>query len=180
LINRRLKSDADNTRCGYLDAADSMHQEVTHLSSRFVSVVVRSYSQLLGTGGGCHGSSAVHTYDLRSGKEYVLADIVSKSSLRGLRATMPASIVAERNRRMDETYVEPKEDLEQDLKRTREALASESDADLTAEKIFVEKDRVFINVRGYYFSCAGGDFHPAEIPRPLITSRSIRRELAGR
>jgi hypothetical protein len=173
-INRQLKSHASD--CHYLDAVASLEQEVTHLSTRVVSVVERSYSQQLGTGGSCHGSSAVHTFDLNTGKEYRLEDIIDKASLGSLRKTLPDSIVTERNRRMNDDSVEPHEDFQRDLKVAREALESIGDSQLMESTFFVENERVFIDVAGYYFGCVGGIFHPAEIPASQITP-SMRHEL---
>jgi hypothetical protein len=102
MINRKLKSEASQVSCSFPDTTDTMQQEVTHLSARFVSVVEHSYSQQIATGGSCHGGSAVHTYDVTGGKEYRLADIISRSSLANLRKTLPGSIVKEHNRQDDE------------------------------------------------------------------------------
>ncbi len=196
MINRELKAEASRVRCVYPDATDTMRQEVTHLSARFLSVVERSYSQQIGTGGSCHGSSAVHTFDLSTGGEYLLTDIIGRSSLANLRSTLPDSIVREHNRQDEEQseeedkanapsgyphtpYVEPPEDFARDLKSAREGVASLGDEQLLRSSIFIQKSRVFINVGGYYLSCAAGSFHPAEIPASLITLPVIRKELVS-
>ena len=195
LINRALKAEASKVQCTYPDATDSMQQEITHLSARFVSVVERSYSQQIATGGSCHGSSAVHTFDLSSGKEYVLAEIISRLSLASLRSTLPTSIVKEHNRQEDEFAeaeekanslshhtppVESPENLARDLKSARAGLAALRDEQLLTSPIFIQRGRVFINIEDYLFGCVGGPFHPAEVPTSLIALPLLRQELTVR
>lgn len=101
LINRKLSSEASKALCKYLDSIDMLHQRVTFLSDRLVSFVEESYSARLGADRSCHCSSNVHRFDLPTGKEYFLADILGESSLSKLRSIMPASIAADRKRQED-------------------------------------------------------------------------------
>ncbi len=196
LINRRLRADAEKARCTYLQGLASMDQEVTHLSSHSVSIVEISESESLGANGSCHQAVAVHTYELATGKEYLLGDIISPSSLSQLRLSLPASVAAEHNRQANESayeqwkantppgwknaykpYLEPAEDLAHEEQEARRKLDSLSDQDLLNAAIFIKNNHLFININDYIFGCAGGMFHPAEIPASLITLPSIQREL---
>lgn len=195
-INHQLRLHASTVKCQYLDARDSVHEKVTHLSRHFVSVVEEFWSQQIDTGGSCHGSSTVHTFDLTSGREYTLADLISPSSLSRLRSSLPASLVAEQNRQVNEQryetfkadataeminrykpYVEPPAEAERDLSQAEDQIESMNDQQLLTMPIFLKDRHVYINVEGYYFSCAEGSFHPAEIPVQLITLPSLRQEM---
>lgn len=196
LINQRLRADAEKARCVYLQAVASMEQEVTHLSAHVVSVVELAESLNIGAQGSCHQSVAVHTYELATAKEYLLGDIINPSSLSKLRETLPASIAAEHDRQDHEVdyeqwkanppagrkdgykpYVEPAEDFARDVETGRRKVDSLSDRDLLRAPIFIKNTHLFININDYIFGCAGGTFHPAEIPASMITLPSIQREL---
>lgn len=202
LINRRLRSDAERLSCKYRDQTDLMHQRVTYLSNHLFSVIEQWYSQMTATGGSCHGSSATHTFDVATGKEYVLGDIIGKGSVSELRSNLSASMVAGLQRQKDEQAYEslkgaawgpddpllknfkplpePPKDREQDLATARQALTQLTDEELLAASLFIENGHVFIDIEGYYFSCAEGSFHPAEIPSALITPAVFREAIEQR
>lgn len=149
-------------------------------------------------GGSCHGSSVVHTFDLISGYEYRLGGILSASSIPAIRALLPEAVVRGYEGQMDQQifaslkqdmplgspqlnnyrhYVEPPADRNRDLESARKAVQSLSDADMLNEPFFVKGQHVYLNVEGYYLSCAAGEFRPAELPNDLITLPALHAEL---
>ena len=193
LINKQLKADVSQSGCKYLDAVDTAHETVSYISDHFVSVVEQFVSRGIDAGGSCHGSSVVHTFDLRTGKELFVGDLISTSGLSSLKAGLASSIVTEHLRQSERDFdkevntnsgkprvpfVLPFEERERMFKLASREVESYTDSKLQAEKFFIEDDRVFINAEGYYLSCADGPFHPAEIPTSLISLPSLKREIS--
>ena len=151
--------------------------------------------------GSCHGGSAVHTFDLISGKEYHLNDIIRASSVPALRALLPEAVVRGYEQQLDDEilaglkkdslphdprlnnykhYVESPADRNRDLGVTQKAVQSLSDGDILDEPFFMKDHHAYLNVEGYYFSCAAGEFRPAEIPSEFITLLALHDELTAR
>lgn len=179
-LNRQLKAYSDSAGCKYLDAIDSVTERVSYVSSRFLSIEEHSVSLAYKAGGSCHARSLVHTFDLRSGKEYLLGDVISSSSLSAVRAMLPEAIVREFERHHEGGSVaESPEDRKEHLESARKAVESLSDRDILNEPVFLKNQHVAVNVEGYYFSCAAGEFWPAEIPMDLITLPALHDELSA-
>jgi hypothetical protein len=199
-INTQLKKDAQSPRCKYLDAVDTVKEQVTYLSRHFLSVVEHVESVAWTASGSCHGHSSVHTFDLISGKEYHLGDIISASSVPAVRAFLPEAVVRGYELQLDEEiradlrenslphdpqltnykhYAEPPADRNRDLESARKAVQSLSDGDILNEPFFLKDHQAYLNVEGYYFSCAAGEFRPAEIPNEIITLLALHDELTA-
>ena len=192
-INHQLKADAQSTRCKYLDAVDTVNEKVTYLSRHFLSVVEHAVSIQWTASGSCHGKSAVHTFDLISGKEYHLGDIIKVSSVPALRSLLPEAVVRGYEQQLDEEilanhdpqlsnykhYVEAPADRSRDLESARKAVQSLSDGDILNEPFFLKDHHAYLSVEGYYFSCAAGEFRPAEIPNEFIALLALHDELTG-
>jgi len=197
-INRQLRSDAQSPRCKYLDAVDTVKEQVTYLSRHFLSVVEHAVSMEWMAGGSCHGYSAVRTFNLISGKEYHLGDMIKESSIPAIRALLPEAVVRGYEQQLDEEiladfrenslprdpqpnnykhYVEPPADRNRDLESARKAVQSLSDDDILKEPFFLKDHHAYLNVEGYYFSCAAGEFRPAEIPNEFIALLALHDEL---
>jgi len=197
-VNSFLKNEAARTRCRYADLNSITHQSVTSISRNLVSVISHFFSLPLGAGGSCHSGAQVHTFNLRTGREYILTDIVDPSALFQIRAALPASIVAEHYKQEDkraaEAWQEEKahsirpspsttfhgtaEQQARDLEIAESEIDNLSDLQILKHQFFVQNKQVFIDISGYYFSCAEGAFHPAMIPQKLIKSAWLQQELA--
>jgi hypothetical protein len=199
-INRQLKTDAKSPRCKYLDAVDTVREQVTYLSRHFLSVVEQAESMQWTASGSCHGHSAVRTFELTGGKEYRLGQIIGASSLPAVRALLPEAIVRGYEQQLDEEilasdkenllprdqqlnnhkhYVEPPTDRNRDLESARKTVQSLSDGDILEEPFFLKDHHVYLNIEGYYFSCAAGEFRPAEIPNEFISLQPLHDELTA-
>lgn len=192
-INKQLKADVIDSGCGYLDAIDTARETVSYISNHFVSVVEQFQSRGIGAAGSCHGSSAVHSFDLKSGKELLVADIIAPSSLGTLKDALPSAIVEEDLRQAERAFNEqfntnsgmpqlpmvmPPAERERILKAATREIESYSDSKLLGAGLFIENGRVLMDAEGYYLSCADGDFHPAEIPKSMITLPSLIQDIS--
>jgi hypothetical protein len=183
-VNQLLKDEVEKTRCRYLDAISTARQKVTYISGNLVSVVSRTYSLQFSAGGSCHSGASVHTFNLSTGKEYVLADIVDNWSLKDLRAGLPPSLVTEHIKQQDEEDLEeeknnggppanpairhPAIQRPHELEIAAHEIENLSDEQLLSHNFFIQNKQVFIDIAGYYFSCAEGVFHPAMIPAKFV------------
>lgn len=170
-INKQMRADASEVKCARQTRYATVEQRVTHASANYLSVIEDLMVLDWGQNGSCHGYHLIHTFKLTTGKEVHLSDVILPSSLPKLRLLWPDSLL-QRNHRDDPHTASPS-----DGNRSREAVASKDDHQLLNSTIFMQDGHAYLDFGEFIFSCADGNFQPAEIPASFITDADLLNDL---
>lgn len=146
-INTRERENSElYQRCNFDYAYIQREPRYIYTSSKVVSTAI--YELVFGrtSNGSCHGGIKLTTYDVNSGKPYLLGDVISKKDLAKLKAELSATFAA------------------------KHSTTAKNIADTITDQsgIYIENNNIYVNLDSFILGCADGSFFPIPIPQNLI------------
>lgn len=133
------------------------------VSQTLASIRSFYWARPLGGNGSCHGGTQYKLFNLTSGKQYFLMDLIDASHTKDYLQLASSSLAKEQH-----TGVDTEQFIQYMLKKT------------DAIPVFIREGKLYANVGEVYpyISCAAGQDFPVEIPREWVTDALVIDGLA--
>jgi hypothetical protein len=172
-INAAEASEAKSIFCTDQYSLASRAVWKINVTQEFASKVVRSSTRFHQDGGSCHGEFSFETYALRSGHNYKLSEVLNKTTKAALQDTLLSSFSHqyvtkwEGKSKYDHMSAEKNQKIYQiAISGTSRYLAS---MNIAETGFVIDRNKIWINIPEFLFSCAEGNLYPVSLPSRLIT-----------
>lgn len=155
-INQKEKQEANESECSINEESVVRRPDFVYTSNSFISTAIFNMQYCRECGGGCHGNTSLSTYNVATGQKYILSDIMDSKDLSKLRKDLKILFI--KNYVSEDPIGYVKKFLQEDINSTVNL-----DLDL-----YVENDKIYININDFILGCSEGSFYPLPIPKKYI------------
>ena len=148
-VNRAVRDLAEQARCTHDQDISYFIPKVTYISADAVSISMEITDYGRGANGSCHTRNKYLNFDLASGRQYRLPDILRSDAFPRIRQDILAHF---------------RKDSEIPL----DLLTDLLDRDFWAMGVFIKDHKLYVDMGNYLKSCVDGPFFPVEIDPSYI------------
>jgi|GEM_PF-1012729 len=161
-INAVLKNNADQAVKKAEDYRLSRYKsQKTYLSENIISITVDEYHYHR-LDGGCEGGLYGYSFNLKSGKKYLVKDIVDSSKIN-------AFVISKINEKTQDS-INGNDSIVNGMNNI-------SDSDFLMFGFYIKDAKVYLSTKESPISCLEGNFATGELPKEFITDKDILKEL---
>ena len=150
-INRTLRDFAEQARCTHDQDISDLIPKVTYISPEAVSLSFERTEYGKGANGSCHTHSEYLNFDLESGVQYRLPDILRSDAFPKIRQDILTSFL-------------------KDPGINQKDLGELLDREFWAMGFFIKDHKLYVDLDSYLKSCVEGPFFPVEINTAYINT----------
>lgn len=158
-VNAAEVASSKKTACSAENDNVMRHPMHYAVSRQTVSTAAFELEYCRTCGGSCHGSTALATYNSKTGTAYRVRDVVKPNSLAALQKHMVDAGLAAYQPKAQ--HASERKILVPEIKRRGKALLDQG--------VYVENGKVYVDLDYFLNGCADGSFYPVALPAKLIS-----------